>query len=109
MTNVTTEGCLANSQVVTDADGSVTVVVSRPELRPRTAKNWLPTSTSQPDVEELLLYRNMVGGWVGGLSVWWDAGVGGWREWGWVQGGMCGALSQPDVEELLLHRNMAAA
>lgn len=52
--------CIADDQAAKDADGWVTLVAGRPERRPPTARNWLPTLAARPDALYTLLLRHML-------------------------------------------------
>lgn len=52
--------CLADEQAVRDADSWVTIVAGRPDRRPPTARNWLPTSAARPDALFTLIMRHML-------------------------------------------------
>lgn len=49
--------CVSDSDIVVNDDGTFTLVVSTPEARPSSAKNWLPFG---PEPEGRLLYRHML-------------------------------------------------
>lgn len=63
--NGITYGCVADSQAVRNADGTVTVAISKPAFRPKNATaaqgvNWLPTSVKYPKAMEMVALRNML-------------------------------------------------
>ena len=60
-----TYGCVADNEAVRNADGTVTVAISKPAFRPKNATkalgvNWLPTSVEYPKAMEMVALRNML-------------------------------------------------
>jgi len=49
--------CLSDSDIAVDADGTFTLVISTPEARPASARNWIPFGA---EPEGQLLYRHML-------------------------------------------------
>lgn len=49
--------CRSDSDIVVDPDGQFTLVISTPDARPASARNWLPFG---PEPEGQLLYRHML-------------------------------------------------